>query len=45
VPPNLSLTLSTPGFSDMNLTATVGEQSMTGSLNGSGFINSGITLH
>jgi hypothetical protein len=44
VPPSLSLTLSAPGFSDMNLTARVGDTSLTGSLNGSGFINSGITL-
>jgi hypothetical protein len=43
-PPSLSLTVSAPGYNDMNLTATVGETSMTGTLNGSGFVNSGITL-
>lgn len=44
-PPNLSLTMSAPGFSDLNLTATVGKTSMTGTLNGSGFINSSVTLN
>ena len=44
-PPNLSLNLSAPGFETVNLSATVGEQTMTGTLNGSGFVNSGITLN
>jgi hypothetical protein len=42
--PNLSLNLTTPGFSATNLTATVGQRTMTGTLNGSGFVNSAITL-
>lgn len=45
VPPTLSLTISAPGFSDLNLTATVGEQQMTGTLNGSGFLNSAVILN
>lgn len=44
-PPSLSLTVRATGFQDMNLTATVGETNMTGTLNGSGFLNSGITLN
>lgn len=43
--PNLSVTLSSQGFSDVNLTATVGETSMTGTMNGSGFTGSSVTLH
>jgi hypothetical protein len=42
--PNLSLNLTAPGFSAVNLTATVGQRTMTGTLNGSGFVNSAITL-
>src|SRR5215216_5928953 len=37
LPPNLSLTISALGFENVNLTATVGETSITGSLNGSAF--------
>lgn len=44
-PPSLSLTVTAPGFENMNLTATVGETTLTGTLNGSGFVNSGITLN
>lgn len=43
-PPNLSLTLSAPGFNDMNLTGTVAETALTGTLNGSGFVNAAIAL-
>lgn len=43
-PPNLSLTLSSQAFNDMNLTSTVGETSLTGVINGSGFVNTPITL-
>lgn len=42
--PNLSLTLSSACCTDINLSAIVGETSMTGTLNGSGFITSSITL-
>jgi hypothetical protein len=44
-PPSLSLNLSAAGFETVNLSATVGEQTMSGTLNGSGFVNSGITLN
>lgn len=39
--PHLSLTLA---FEDMNLTATVGETDLTGTVNGSGFLNASVTL-
>jgi len=42
--PHLSLALSAQGFSDINLTATVAATQMTGTLNGSGFVSSAITL-
>ncbi len=41
--PSLSLNLAATGFETVNLTATVGEGTMTGTLNGSGFVNSAIT--
>jgi hypothetical protein len=44
-PPSLSLILSSDGFTDMNLSAEVGETNIVGELNGSGFINADITLH
>jgi hypothetical protein len=43
--PSLSLNLAATGFETVNLTATVGEETMTGMLNGSGFVNSAITLN
>jgi hypothetical protein len=43
-PPTVSLTLTADGFESMNLTATVAEESMTGTLNGSGFVNTAFTL-
>jgi hypothetical protein len=42
--PTVGLTMSSPGYSPMNLTATVSGKSMTGTLNGSGFSNAAITL-
>lgn len=42
--PSLGLTMSAPGFSSLNLTATVSGKTMTGTLNGSGFNNTAITL-
>lgn len=42
--PTLSLTLTASGFEDMNLTATVAGSAATGTLNGSGFTNSSVTL-
>lgn len=44
VPPALSVSVTAPGFNDLNLSATVGETSMTGTLNGSGFSNQAVTL-
>jgi hypothetical protein len=43
--PDLTLTLSAQGFEDVNLSAEVGETSIVGTRNGSGFINSDITLN
>jgi len=42
--PSVGLTMSSPGFSPLNLTATVSGKSMTGTLNGSGFNNTAITF-
>jgi hypothetical protein len=42
--PTVGLTMAAPGFSSLNLTATVSGKSMTGTLNGSGFTNTAITL-
>jgi hypothetical protein len=42
--PNLSVSLTSQCCNPINLTATVGETTMTGTLNGSGFINATITL-
>lgn len=44
VAPNLGLTLSSPGFQQLNLTATVTPGFMSGALNGSGFLNATFTL-
>jgi hypothetical protein len=43
--PSLSLNLAATGFETVNQTATVGEETMTATLNGSGFVNSAITLN
>jgi hypothetical protein len=42
--PNLSVSLTSECCNPINLSATVGETTMTGTLNGSGFINATITL-
>ncbi len=42
--PHVSLTLAAPGFNNTNLSATVGETSMSGTLNGSGYVNAALTL-
>lgn len=42
--PSLGLTMSALGFNSLNLTATVSGKTMTGTLNGSGFSNTAITL-
>ena len=44
VDPNVSLTLSAPGFADLSLSAIVGQTEMRGTLNGSGFVNTAIVL-
>ena len=43
--PSLSITFTAQVFNPLNLSATVGETNMTGTLNGSGFLNSAITLN
>ena len=42
--PNVSLQLSSPGFEPMTLGGTVGDETITGTLNGSGFVNIAVTL-
>jgi hypothetical protein len=42
--PTASLVLHAEGFEDVNLTGTVSESELTGTLNGSGFQNTAITL-
>ena len=37
-PPNILLTLSIPDFQPVDLPGTVGETSISGTLNGSGFV-------
>ncbi len=44
VEPQLSFTIAAEGFNNLNLTTTVGESRMTGTLNGSGFLNESISL-
>lgn len=44
-PPHVSLTLSAPGVENVNLSGTVGETTLDGTLNGSGFFGSGLTMH
>lgn len=43
-PPTVSLTMSAEGFEPMNLTGTVSSSAITGTLNGSGFVNISLTL-
>jgi hypothetical protein len=43
-PPQVSLQFHSAGFEDSNLSGTVGETTLTGTLNGSGFNNISITL-
>jgi hypothetical protein len=43
-PPNISLTMSIPDFQPVDLNGTVGDNSISGTLNGSGFVNLGVTL-
>ena len=44
VSPTLSVTVTSQGFANMNLTAKVSSASLDGLLNGSGFLNQAITL-
>jgi hypothetical protein len=43
-PPDVSLQMSSPGFEPLNLSGTVSDQTIVGTLNGSGFVNIAITL-
>ncbi len=43
-PPNVSLQMTSPGFEPMNLSGTVSEDEIDGTLNGSGFVNIAVTL-
>lgn len=43
-PPAVSLTLSAPGYSNINLTGTVAQTQITGQMNGSGFTATSVTL-
>jgi hypothetical protein len=42
--PNLTLTIHSQMFNDFSFSGTVGEASMKGRLNGSGFMNRTVTL-
>jgi hypothetical protein len=42
--PNFSLTISAPGYEDMNFAGTLAGNSATGVINGSGFNQVGMTL-
>lgn len=44
VPPTVSLQFHSEGFSDSNLTGTVSQTQLSGTLNGSGFNNVAVTL-
>jgi hypothetical protein len=44
-PPNVSLQMTSPGFEPMNLSGTVNEEAINGTLNGSGFVSIAVTLH
>ena len=43
-PPNISLQMTSPGFSPMVLAGTVDDEHIDGVLNGSGFVNIAVTL-
>lgn len=43
-PPTVSLTISAPSFEPVNLTASVDESKMAGTINGSGFLNAAVNL-
>jgi hypothetical protein len=43
-PPNVSLQMTSAGFEPMNLSGTVSEDEIDGTLNGSGFVNIAVTL-
>ncbi len=43
-PPNVSLQMNAAGFEPMNLSGTVTEDEIDGTLNGSGFVNIAVTL-
>jgi hypothetical protein len=43
-PPNVSLQMNAAGFEPMNLSGTVAEDEIDGTLNGSGFVNIAVTL-
>jgi hypothetical protein len=42
--PNVSLQMSAQGFEPMTLGGTVGDETIAGTLNGSGFVNIAVTL-
>jgi hypothetical protein len=42
--PTVSLTISSQGFEPMTLAATISQTDMTGTIDGSGFVNRAITL-
>jgi hypothetical protein len=42
--PTVSLTVSSPGYEPFNFTGTHSGNSITGVINGSGFVNTGVTL-
>jgi hypothetical protein len=43
-PPNVSLQLTSTGFEPMNLSGTLSQDEIRGTLNGSGFVNIAVTL-
>lgn len=44
IKPTVSMTLSSPGFEPINITGTLNGDALNGTANGSGFINSAVTL-
>jgi hypothetical protein len=42
--PNVSLQMTSPGFEPMNLSGTVDDRKIQGTLNGSGFVSIAVTL-
>lgn len=43
-PPNAALALHAPGFSDISLSGAVSDRTLTGVMNGSGFVGVSITM-